>query len=54
MAIETECPICHVVLYNMNNLAIWEHFEQSHPIEWESIRMVNKLLQLFNKVGWPS
>ena len=51
---EYECPICHTVFYNMNNLAVWGHFEGIHPMEWESIRMVSKLLQLFNRIGWPA
>ena len=54
MAATIECPICHIVFYNMNNIDIWGHFEQVHPMEWESIRMVSKLLALFNHVGWPS
>jgi len=50
--IEYECPICQT-LFN-EKAHVHDHFKRFHPVEWESIQMIRKIIALFNRIGWPS
>jgi len=46
------CPLCSYTFSEKEHVG--EHFKEIHPVEWESIQMIRKIIALFNRIGWPS
>ena len=52
--IEYECPICQTLFFGKESIGdVHDHFKREHPVELESITMIRRLLELFNRIGWP-
>jgi len=45
------CPICPTIFFD--KVEVWDHFKREHPEELAFCMVIRKLLELFNRIGWP-